>query len=58
MSRSFKIGDLVRIKSGGPMMVVTEVGENQDGKPIVTCTWVDEDKPEVGTFPADTVKPD
>ena len=58
MSRSFKIGDLVRIKSGGPMMVVTEVGENQDGKPIVTCKWIDEDKPEVGTFPADTVKPD
>ena len=58
MSRSFKIGDLVRIKSGGPMMVVAEVGENQDGKPIVTCTWVDEDKQEVGTFPADTVKPD
>ncbi len=58
MSRFFKIGDLVRIKSGGPMMVVTEVGENQDGKPIVTCTWTDEDKPEVGTFPADTVKPD
>ena len=58
MSRSFKIGDLVRIKSGGPMMEVTEVGENQDGKPIVTCTWFDGDKPEMGTFPAAAVKPD
>ena len=58
MSRSFKIGDLVRIKSGGPMMEVTEVGENQDGKPIVTCAWFDGDKREMGTFPAAAVKPD
>ena len=36
----FKLGDLVRLKSGGPLMTVEKVGQrpmtNEDG---VWCTW-------------------
>jgi uncharacterized protein YodC (DUF2158 family) len=36
----FKIGDLVRLKSGGPLMTVEEVGERaMIGGEAVWCVW-------------------
>jgi len=31
----FNVGDVVQLKSGGPLMTVTGVGSN------ITCTWFD-----------------
>jgi len=43
-----KIGDVVRLKSGGPAMTVEE-GLNKDGK--VLCTWFEKNgKVTVGYF--------
>jgi len=37
------IGDLVRLKSGGPKMTVREVGKNPDGAWAI-CEWFDSDR--------------
>lgn len=42
----FKIGDTVQLKSGGPVMTVTEVGTTD-----CTCTWFDLSTPKYFTFP-------
>jgi uncharacterized protein YodC (DUF2158 family) len=50
----FKAGDVVRLKSGGPSMTVTQVGEGHlTREPLVWCTWF------VGTTKVeDTFSPD
>ena len=36
----FKLGDLVRLKSGGPLMTVEQVGERaMTGGEAVWCVW-------------------
>jgi uncharacterized protein YodC (DUF2158 family) len=40
MAGEFQIGDVVQLKSGGPLMTVNEVGENY-GVPTVFCAWFD-----------------
>lgn len=40
MTEEFKIGDIVRLKSGGPKMTVTEMYPDvATRKPLVKCTW-------------------
>lgn len=34
-----KIGDLVRLKSGGPTMVVESVGRTNPESIVCSCTW-------------------
>lgn len=47
MSR-FSEGDVVQMKSGGPIMTISEIRD--DGK--VVCHWFgDKNKQEIGTFP-------
>lgn len=46
-----KVGDVVRLKSGGPSMTVTQVGEDAYGVPMVWCAWFEGTKPMDGTFP-------
>lgn len=39
---TFKAGDLVRLKSGGPLMTVESVGEHaMSGGQMVWCVWSD-----------------
>lgn len=40
MSEIFSPGDVVEMKSGGPKMTVTSVGDNW-GQPGVWCEWFD-----------------
>ncbi len=35
----FELGQLVRLKSGGPYMTVSDTGKNQDGFDVVLCVW-------------------
>ena len=58
MARPFNIGDIVRLKSGGPAMTVTDVDLNDDdGTYWVSCTWFDEKGQRASSsFPAATVE--
>jgi uncharacterized protein YodC (DUF2158 family) len=58
MSQELRIGDTVRIKSGGPLMTVTNTGEIELGPEgiHVWCTWFNDKKqPENGVFHTATV---
>lgn len=53
----FKPGDVVRLKSGGPNMTVTSVGEDFGGTMSVFVTWFDDkQKPQSGSYPLPTVE--
>lgn len=43
---TFKIGDVVRLKSGGPPMTVTRL----DADDIVRCAWFPDDQDTKNTF--------
>ena len=45
----FKPTDVVQVRSGGPRMTVTQVGERL-GEPTVWCVWFDGVKKHEGTF--------
>jgi uncharacterized protein YodC (DUF2158 family) len=48
----FERGELVRLRSGGPMMTVTAVKDDQ-----VKCIWTDDSgQPDDATFPADVLQ--
>jgi len=48
----FGRGDLVRLRSGGPMMTVSAVKGDQ-----VECVWADDNgQPDDATFPADVLQ--
>ncbi|TNE37205.1 MAG: DUF2158 domain-containing protein [Alphaproteobacteria bacterium] len=37
----FSIGDVVMLKSGGPVMTVTKIEENSTGREKIWCVWFD-----------------
>ncbi len=53
MSGVFKVGDVVRLKSGGSRMTIEKV----DGD-YVSCVWFEGAKMERATFLYDTLTPD
>jgi uncharacterized protein YodC (DUF2158 family) len=51
---AFVIGSVVILKSGGPIMTVTNVGTDarDNQAQIVGCTWFDKDgREQTGTYP-------
>jgi uncharacterized protein YodC (DUF2158 family) len=56
MADEFKVGDIVQLKSGGPEMTVTVVGDHY-GTPTVWCVWFVGTKQEKGDFPSGALKP-
>jgi uncharacterized protein YodC (DUF2158 family) len=48
--KTFKVGDLVRLKSGGPVMTVASVGQS------VHCQWFAGAKLEKGFFDAESLE--
>lgn len=52
---SFAIGNVVILKSGGPLMTVTHVGNNQGGTPQVWCSWFANNEPKNTTFHPDAL---
>lgn len=47
----FKPGDTVRVKSGGPIMTISQVAEDSLGEMTAWCSWFDGQRAERGTFP-------
>lgn len=48
--QKWKIGDVVQLKSGGPLMTVSKPTEMADGQPAVHVTWFDGNKRLNDTF--------
>jgi uncharacterized protein YodC (DUF2158 family) len=46
MATRFKVGDTVRLKSGGPLMTVSSLTTDFDGHPVVNTTWFDKNDKE------------
>jgi uncharacterized protein YodC (DUF2158 family) len=39
-----KVGDVVRLRSGGPNMTITSFANDRAGRPMVYCEWFDSNK--------------
>lgn len=50
----FKIGDLVKLKSGGPLLTVTNIEQELTFIAIV-CVWFDGGDPKVNKFKEETL---
>ena len=55
MSDEFKVGDVVRLKSGGPNLTIKKVG-TAAGKPTVWCVWFEDAKMLEGQFAPGTLE--
>lgn len=59
MNAEIKAGSVVQLKSGGPLMTVSSVGDIY-GEPTVWCDWFVQDKApwkkEHGSFPPSSLK--
>jgi len=53
---AFRVGDVVKLKSGSPLMTVTTTGGTVGGKEVVGCAWFDGTKPAAEVFPPDTLE--
>jgi uncharacterized protein YodC (DUF2158 family) len=51
----FKVGDLVKLKSGSPVMTVTTVMDTISGT-FIRCSWFGGKKLEHGQFPPDALE--
>jgi uncharacterized protein YodC (DUF2158 family) len=59
MATRFKVGDTVRLKSGGPLMTVSSLTTDFDGHPVVKTTWFDKsDKECSGSYLKDMLTAD
>jgi uncharacterized protein YodC (DUF2158 family) len=52
MAHTFKIGDVVRLKSGGPKMVVHSL----ESSGMVWCQWFVDNKPAADSFKPETLE--
>jgi len=53
----FSVGDIVKLKSGGPDMTIKEVLTNMDDKPSgnYKCQWFAGKKLDMGVFPHESL---
>jgi uncharacterized protein YodC (DUF2158 family) len=59
MNEEWKVGDTVQLKSGGPVMTITSIGESgmMGSGPIhAYCTWFDGKNVKNGEFPLPAVE--
>lgn len=54
----FKVGETVRLKSGGPLMTVEKSRADVDGKPMAWVTWFKGEDVQRAHFPIDTLEKD
>lgn len=53
MAQQWNVGDIVRVKSGGPSMTVEYVDRESDH---VRCIWFDGSEAKTGSFAADALE--
>ena len=55
---AFKVGDGIQLKHGdSPIMTVTGLGKDREGKTTVTCNWFDTANHEqTATYPEEALK--
>jgi uncharacterized protein YodC (DUF2158 family) len=55
-TEQLKVGDVVRLKSGGPKMTITQL-LTQKGQPTCVCQWFADgtNKNEAAAFPAEAL---
>ena len=58
MPDSFKVGDVVVLKSGGPRMTVTKAGNSASGEPTCWVSWFENNKAVNGAFPSGALEKD
>jgi len=51
-----KVGDVVRLKSGGAMMTVSKLFKSPEGREMVQCTWFDKPKEHRAAFVIDSLE--
>jgi uncharacterized protein YodC (DUF2158 family) len=56
MAQQLKVGDVVKLKSGGPLMTVTLVGPDMSGIMTAWCVWFAGQVRVEGTFPLEAVE--
>jgi uncharacterized protein YodC (DUF2158 family) len=56
MAETFQAGDVVQLKSGGPVMTVVSVSKDLGGNDMVYCTWFSDSKRQNDGFPPVTLK--
>jgi uncharacterized protein YodC (DUF2158 family) len=54
-NEDFKLGDVVKLKSGGPLMTVISTDVDASGAKAVLCSWFHEGKPLTNYFPTAAV---
>jgi uncharacterized protein YodC (DUF2158 family) len=53
---SLKVGQVVKLRSGGPLMTITGTSIGPDRPPLYACSWFDKDNREqMASFPADVL---
>lgn len=56
-NEKFKVGDTIKLRSGGPLMTITDIGTNDDGSQKIWTAWFDKnDKEATGFYPAAAVE--
>jgi uncharacterized protein YodC (DUF2158 family) len=54
---SFKVGDVVKLKSGGPLMTITGTSIGPGRPTLFTCNWFDKDNREqAASYPAEALE--
>jgi uncharacterized protein YodC (DUF2158 family) len=54
----FKVGDTVRLKSGGRLMTVTGIGNDENKGQMVWTSWFVNNKEDKGHYPASSLDAD
>ena len=49
------VGEVVKLKSGGPQMTISRI-EELNGAPHAVCAWFEGTKNNVGTFPVTSLE--
>jgi uncharacterized protein YodC (DUF2158 family) len=52
---AFKAGELVKLKSGSPLMTVSHIG-HAGGKEAVWCVWFEKNEQRSAAFPPETLE--
>jgi uncharacterized protein YodC (DUF2158 family) len=56
MARDFEVGQVVKLKSGGPKMTIEEIDDYGSGHPQASCVWFEGDKRKSSIFEFQTLE--